>query len=328
MSVRVQTRWVAGVLVIAVAAAGWFGWRQAQWRQRFYVETVNQLIYHLDMAERNLVRARETTSYQEETEAMATAFGYLISAHVESAALMRQMAPPRKGQPLYMPDHAVTMLIQYARNLSPDMPDAAVQKRIELLDGLEQALANGLSGVQGEPGYTFALDPLTMRVDVPVLKESLQDYFQAMNPPEHWPRVPTFEDDPNMPALSARRQGSDVVVRADWTRTYKLFPYDWEGYWILARPAAGSAVAVTSDAGPQQRMGTGAFEPAETDTLTADQHEAFRDRLPSGWTAGSYVIVRIPDGLAQTLTLRGAQGELFWLRPRSSEKAVLLPVAP
>jgi hypothetical protein len=326
--VRVQARWWVGSLIIAVAAAGWFGWQQSQWRQRFYVETVNQLIYHLDMAERNLVRARETTSYQEETEAMATAFGYLISAHVESSALMKQMAPFRKGKPAYMPEHAVPMLIQYARNLSPELPDAAVQRRIELLDGLEQALAASLSGVQGEPGYTFTLDPLTMRVDVPVLKESLQDYFQAMNPPEHWPRVPTFEDEPNTPALSARRQGSDVLLRADWARTYKLFPYDWEGYWILARPAAGSAVAVTSDAGVQQRMGTGPFEPVETVALTADQHEALKNRLPSGWTAGSYTIIRISDGLPQTLTLRGIEGELFWLRPRSSEKAVLLPIAP
>lgn len=325
---RVEAKWLAGVLVVAVAAAGWFGWRQAKWRQAFYVETTSQLIYQLDMAERSLVRARESRNYQEKLEAMATAHGYLVMAHVESNALMKQMAPSRKGKPVYMPELAVPMLIQYARNLSPDLPDAAVKERIELLDGLGQALAAGLPGRAGQPGQMFTMDPLQVEFDLPELRQRLDDYFRPMMGTGEFTHMPTFEDEPNQPTVTARRQGSDVVLRVEWERSYKLFPHDWDGYWVLARPAAGGAVTVTTDAGKQQRMGTGAFEPAETATLTAEQHEAWKDRLPAGWTAGSYAVIRVPVGLPQTQTLRGAQGELFWLRPRSGEKAVLLPVAP
>lgn len=325
---RVQARWLAAGMVLAVATAGWFGWRQAQWRRAFYVETTGQLIYQLDMAERSLVRARESGNRQEKVEAMATAHGYLVTAHIEANALMKQMAPFRKGKLVYMPSHAVVDLIQYARNLSPDLPDAAVSKRIDLLDGLGKALASGLPDKAGEPGHIFAIDPFQVKFDQPALKQRLQDYFQSMNPPEHWPRVPIFEDEPNKPTVTVRQQGSDLLVRVDWAQTYSTFPFDWDGYWLLARPASGSAVTVTSDAGKQHRMEMGAFEPFESDMLTPEQHEAWKDRLPPGWEAWSYAVIRVPAGLPQTLTLHGVQGELFWLRPRSGEKAVQLPVSP
>lgn len=327
---RVQARWLAGVLAVAVAvaAAGWFGWRQARWRQAFYAETTSQLVYQLDMAERSLVRARESGNRQEKVEAMGAAHGYLVAAHVEANALMKQMAPFRQGKPAYMPQFGVAQLIQYARSLSPDLPDAAVQRRIELLDGLGNALAAGLPGDYGKPANAFHMDPFQAKVDLDQLKQSLDQYFAAMVQPGDYTRLPTFEDVPNKPAVTARQQGSDMVLRVEWERTYKLFPYDWEGYWVLARPAAGGAVTVTSDAGTQQRMGAGAFEPVETVTLTAEQHEAWKNRLPPGFEAGSYAVIRLPDGLPQTLTLRGTQGELFWLRPRSGETAVLLPMTP
>lgn len=328
VSVRVQVRWLAGILLVAVGAAGWFGWRQAKWRQAFYVETTSQLIYQLDMAERSLVRSRESGNYQEKLEAMASAGGYLYAAQVEANALMKQMAPFRKGKPVYMPAHGVLDLIQYAQNLTPDLPDAALQKRIELLDGLGKALATGLPGRAGEPGNTYTMDVFQVKLDLPALRQSLNDYFRSLIEPGDVRPMPTFEDEPNKPTVTARRQGSDVVLRVEWTRSYQLFPRDWEGRWVLARLAGGGAVTATSDAGIQQRMGMGAFEPVETVTLTADQHEAWKDRLPAGWTVGSYVVIRLPEGLNQTVTVRGTEGELHLLRPRSGENAAVLPVQP
>jgi hypothetical protein len=321
--VGTQAKWLAGVLVVALAAAGWFGWRQARWRQIFYVEITSQLIYDLDMAERDLVRARETGNYQEKVEAMATAHGFLVSAHMEAEALLKQIAPFRKGEPIYIARPAMALLIQYARNLSPDLPGAAVQKRIELLDGLGKALAAAIPGGEGKPGYAFAMDPLQYRVDVPALKQSLADYFETMVKPDDYTRMPRFEDEPNQPEISASREGNDVVIRVDWTQTFKTFPHDRADIWVLVRPrTAGSAVTATSDAGKQQRMVSGAFEPVEAVTLTADQHEAWKDRLPPGWSAGSYTVIRLPEGLPQTVTLRGAGGgEVYLLNPRLGEKA-------
>lgn len=315
-----QRWWLALALAVSVAAGGLLGWRGAQWRQAYYAERTGGLVYDLDMAHRHLVRAAAAESDQVKLDAMATAFGFLVSAQAEAEPLLERMAPSRRGRPVYMPKHYVPLLIQYARSLSPDMPQAALQRRIDLVGGLTAAFKEGLSDQRVAPGLHPA-------VDMDRLLGSLERFFDSF-PPGEEPQVPLrFADEPNPYTLTARRSGSDVVIRLDWGRTYRLFPYDLAHPLLLVR--AGDGVTVTSDVGDQPRMGADPLPPYTVRASDADLHDLVAESLPADWTPGSYTVIRVPEGLPQRLTLRlpeGAGASLLFLDPLTGGQAVAIPV--
>jgi hypothetical protein len=311
---------MAAALVVVVAAASWLGWREAQWRQAYYADTTGQLIYQVEMAHRQLVRAQETRVYQEKLDALATAHGYLVSAQVQANPLLERIAPPRKGRPAYMPFFYVPMLLQYAWDLTPDLPDQALQRRTELVSGLEQALKASLTDRTVKPGSAHVVD--TAR-----LKQSLDDFFVALSPSSEMRSHLRFEDDADRPTVTARQKGSEVLIRFEWTRTLQTFPYSLRGYLLLIRP--GTGVAVSSDAGQLERMGQGASEPFTVMEADGNLHELVKGSLPEGWSTGTYMAVRIPEGLPQSLTLQlpgSSRPDLLLLRQSSGEAATPIPV--
>jgi len=315
------TRWLAVALVAALAVAGWLGWQQARWRQLYYADVTGQVIYDVDMARRALVRASETSDYEQKREAMANAASYVESAYNGSIALFGRMAPFRKGRPSYMPAHYVPAVFEYVRQLTPDLPDTAVQKRIDLLDGLEKALKAGQTETWVPPTQAY-------RVDVPRLKQSLDEFFRTIPRGGEPSAMLRFSDDPNRPTVTATRHGSDVVeLRVDWSQRWQVFPPFLPGYFVLVRPGAGAQVS--SDAGSQPRMGSGPLAPFELVQWSAELHDGFKNRLAADWGYGSYTVIRIPEGLPQTLTFRlpeGTEPSLWLLRPGSGELAEPIPV--
>lgn len=311
-------KWLIAVLVVAVAMAGWFGWRGSQWRQAYFADTIGQLTYDVEMAHRQLVRARDTRVYQQKVDAMATAYGYLVSAHAGGWNALERMAPSRPGRPASIPTMYVPMLLQYARDLSPEMEHQALQRRIDLLDGLARALRAGRTDRVAKPGLSFA-------VDTGKLKRSLEEYFNAMPQPEDGPRLLRFEDEPNKPHLTARWQGSEVKLGVDWDHTYRLFPNSAPSRLLLVRPSA----EVRSDADQQERMGAGPLAPFTVEERQAELHQVIKEQLPEGWTEGTYKAIRIPEGLPQNLTLQlsgGAAPELLLVAPGSGTEAVPIPI--
>lgn len=315
---QLREKWLVAALVAVIAVAGWFGWRSAQWRQVYFADTIGQLTYDVEMARRQLVRARDSATYQQKVDAMATAHGYLVSAQAASGSVLERLAPSRQGRPAYMPGMYVPMLLQYARDLTPDLESQALQKRIDLLEGLEAALKAGRTDRLVRHSLSYYVNPST-------LKRSLDDYFQAMPHPEGGPRVLHLADEPNTPTLSAGGIGTDVWLRVDWRHTFRLFPHSAPSRLLLIRPTAD----VRSDAGAQERMGAGALAPFTVAENQAELHARIKPQLPEGWGSGDYVAVRIPEGLPQTLTLRfrgGASPELLLVDLRSEAPAVPIPI--
>lgn len=313
---------LAAALVIAVALVGWLGWRERAWRQAYYAETTGQLIYHVEMAHQQLVRARESQVYQQRLEALSTAHGYLVPAHIEAHALLNRIAPNRKGRPTYMPGHYVPMLLQYARDLSPDLPDSALRRRIDLLDNLLRSLKAGLTDRPVTGGLSTAYE-----VDTAALKQSLDELFHSMAAGTLPESLLHLEDEPLQPSKTARQQGGELQVQIDWPHTYQLFPHSMPGQLILVRPGAGLEIA--SDAGSQQRMGEGTVQPF-TRLDAGSLHDTIGPTLPPDWTPGSYAVIRVPEGLPQQLTLRppgGSRPTLLLLRRLGSrENAVAIPL--
>ncbi len=315
-----MTRWLAALLVLVTAAAGWLGWREYQWRQTYFAEMTGELIYHVEMARRQLTRAREAQDYEQRLDALSAAHAYLVPAQKQAYTLLERLVPVKPGQRAFMPTTDAPMLLQWARELSPDMPDEALARRVDLVGGLEQALRAGLGDTVVQPGFAF-------QVDNTKLKRSLEGYFGSLADGITRPAVLTFEDLPNLATASAKREGDQVHIQLDWAHTYRLFPPTGVSQLILVRPGAG--IQVASSAGTQQRMGRGTLEPFTAVDPGDGLHGAIEGALPADWSVGSYMAIRVPEGLAQTLALRlpaGARPEVLRLRLGSGERAVPIPV--
>ncbi len=131
-----------------------------------------------------------------------------------------------------------------------------------------------------------------------------------------------FEDEPNPPEATALLLNGEVQIRLNWRHTYRLFPDTKHQYMLLVR--SGSDLAVRSTAGPQVRMGVGPFDPFTIETVDESLHELIQPALPADWPMGSYQVIRIPEGLPQTLTFRapaGAQPSLRLWQPGRDEPA-------
>lgn len=316
-----QPRWLSVALIAILAVGGWVGLQQIRWRDLYYAHATAHLIYDVNMAHRALVRASRTSDYGEKREAMANAESYMVSAHYGSIGLLNRMAPPRKGHPTYMPANYIPAVFQYVRQLTPDLSDAEVQNRVVLLDGLEKTLKSGQT-------KTWLPQTQAFRVDVPALKESLDRYFRALPKGDDPGMFLEFGDQPNKHTVTASRQQHGVDVRVQWARTWKLFPRTPAGYFVMVRPGAG--VEVTSDVGQQPRMGGDPLAPFDFVEWSAELHEGFRRFLPPDWVHGSFAILRIPEGLPQTLTIRlpdGGLPSLLLFRPGSNDPAVPITVA-
>lgn len=318
-------KWLALTLVLTLGAGGWLAWQQRTWQQRFYADTAGLTLENLQWAHRDLQRASTLTDRERKAEAMAAASAHLNAAFSASMRLFGTMFPFRKGQAAEMTPHAVYALLQYARDLSPDLPAYQVARRAELVGGLAGAFRAGFTEEWTAVYESGRLDRTRLMTS---LKGFLAPHAKAFG---DFPAQVRFDDPPVGVSIQPNLEGNTLTLRIAWNHTYRLFPRPRHDF-LLIRTAARPEVR--SNQGMQDQLSTPATIPPFSDTvIEAEVRERlFGPLLPSGWTPESYQVIGILPGLNQTLTLTLPAGGtpealLVQLYFEAPYQAVPIPIA-
>lgn len=283
-------------------------------------EGVAYLLNNVQMARVQLERASNTQVPARRGEAMGAASGALRSAQQIADRLAQDLEP--KGYKLADPYTTIrtqtNQLINYCLLLTPDLTAQELARRVDLLSGLEKALAGGVEGKAGAG--------LVPPVDRKKLVDSWHKYLLSLDPDREGSPGNLKVADPPTPAhvSAATVSGSDLSMNITWDRTFTVFPQPWKQTLLLYSAQPLSLVSWQSTAPNQDGLGqAGAISPVEPipDDVKKALLDLFKGQLPATWTDPTHLVaVYVLEGLPQTVTLRLAgltdTTEIYYLQRR------------
>lgn len=318
------TKWLAAALAFALVAAGWLYWQQRTWQHRFYVDTAGLTLQNVRWAHTALLKASEADSRERKAESMANAQAHLNAAFSASMRLFDTMFPSREGQVVPQTPNYIYALLQYARDLSPDLPPQQVARRTELLGGLAGALEAGFTEEWTGLFESGRLDRDRMMT---ALKTFMAPHEKSV---DGFPPRVRFDDPPVPVSIRPRLEGSTLTLRMTWDHTYRIFPRPRHDFLLIR---SGTISDLGSDQAIQDSLGSmRSIRPFSRDvTDPAARDRLFGTLVPAGWTPESYSVVGILPGLNQTLTLTLPAGTtpellLVQLYEEAPLKAVPIPL--
>jgi hypothetical protein len=285
---------IVGVLVSRLRATG----------DHHLDDGVAYLLQNLRTARTELALAADMQAPARRGEALGVADGALRSALTIADSLGKDLEP--KGYKLSDPYLTIrtqtNQLLHYTRQLTPDMTGAELQRRVELLTGLETAIAGSLGGKWD--GVT------ALPVNRSKLVDGWHDYLLSLDPDREMRQYAStnlkIADPPTPAQLNATVSGADLTVNITWDRTYTVFPDLWKQTLLIYSPQPLSLVSWQSTAPNQDGLGrAGALQPVEPVADAKALLDAFRGQLPTAWTDPTHLVaVSVLEGLPQTVTLR------------------------